>query len=207
MANPDIKRLVPKLSPFPTKLECFLRFLNIPYETVIEPDLSDAPRRKVPWISINRVQISDSDLIVFFLHGQVCDSNAELTPDQNAIGHLVQHTLEDHFYWIILYYEFFDDNGSDYLFRAAHLGHSDRTKAIRDDFANRVYDQGTGRYTPVEVVEKASKDLLAVSTKLGGKTFLLGTPNPTSFDAVVFGMLLAVFQARGMHPEVTDFAR
>jgi glutathione S-transferase len=207
IADPDVKRFVPNLSPSPTKLECFLRFLKIPFETVIEPTLSDAPRRKVPWISIDGVRISDSDLIVSFLQEKVFDLDAELTADQKTIGHLVQRTLEDHFYWIILYYEFFDDVGSDYFFRVAYLGHSDQTKAIRDDFARRVYDQGTGRYTPAEIVEKASKDLLAVSTILGGKTFLLGTPKPTSFDAVVFGLLLAIFQARGMHPEVTDFAR
>jgi Glutathione S-transferase, C-terminal domain len=35
----------------------------------------------------------------------------------------------------------------------------------------------------------------------------LGTDKPTSFDAAVFGITLSVFQARGMHPELTDFAR
>ncbi len=75
------------------------------------------------------------------------------------------------------------------------------------NYAARVYDQGIARYTPQEIVDKAGKDLLAVSQVLGDHTFLLGTDKPTSFDAAVFGMILSIFQVRGMHPELTDFAR
>jgi hypothetical protein len=37
----------------------------------------------------------------------------------------------------------------------------------REDFRKRCYDQGVARYTPAEVVEKACKDLKAISVILG----------------------------------------
>ncbi len=99
ISDTELMRFVPSLSPFPTKLEAYLRFFNIDYETVLEPNLDDAPRRKVPFISIDGVKISDSDLIVSFLRTALFDPDADLEPAQKAIGHLVQRALEDHLYW------------------------------------------------------------------------------------------------------------
>src|SRR5260370_22288670 len=67
ISDAELLRFVPSLSPFATKLEAYLRFFGIDYETVFEPNLDDAPRGKVPFISIDGVRISDSDLIVSFL--------------------------------------------------------------------------------------------------------------------------------------------
>jgi len=207
ISDTELLRFVPSLSPFATKLEAYLRFFGINYKTVLEPNLDNAPRGKVPFISVDGVRISDSDLIVSFLKAALFDPDADLNPAQKAIGHLVQRTLEEHLYWVNLYYEFFDNNGSDFFFKSAYGGHSALTGAIRDDFAARTYDQGIARYTPQEIVDKAGKDLVAVSQVLGDHRFILGTDKPTSFDAAVFGLILSVFQARGMHPELTDFAR
>ncbi|RFU32915.1 hypothetical protein B7463_g3410, partial [Scytalidium lignicola] len=203
----ELKRFVPNLSPFPIKLEAYFRFFSIKYETVFEFNLDNAPRHKVPFISMKGIKISDSDLIINFLKSSLFDPDSDLTPAQKAIGHAVQRMLEDHLYWVNLYYEFFDNDGSDFFFTSARGGLSAVTDTIREDFARRVYNQGTGRYTPKEIVEKASKDLLTLSEVLGDNLFLLGTDKPTSFDAAVFGMTLCFFQARGMHLEVTDFAR
>lgn len=47
----------------------------------------------------------------------------------------------------------------------------------------------------------------AIDVLIGDKKFLFGDSAPSSYDAVVFGFTQAFFQARGMHPEITDFAR
>src|SRR5258706_10715436 len=75
------------------------------------------------------------------------------------------------------------------------------------DMEDRTYKQGIARYTPDEIVDKASKDLAAVAEILGENRYLLGTDRPTSFDAVVFGMTILVYQLREMHPRLTDYAR
>ena len=84
ISDAKLLRFVPSLSPFATKLEAYLRFFGMDYETVFEPNLDDAPRGKVPFISIDGVRISDSDLIVSFLKTALVDPDADLKPSANA---------------------------------------------------------------------------------------------------------------------------
>ena len=115
--------------------------------------------------------------------------------------------MEDHLYWIALIYEFYDQEGSDWFFEHAFGGMGPGLQGLRDDMEDRTYKQGIARYTPDEIVDKASKDLAAVAEILGKNRYLLGTNRPTSFDAVVFGMTILVYQIREMHPRLTDYAR
>jgi len=68
------------------------------------------------------------------------------------------------------------------------------------------YKQGIARYTPDEIVDKASKDLAAVAEILGENRIFSGRPADV-FDAVVFGMTILIYQLREMHPRLTDYAR
>jgi hypothetical protein len=77
----------------------------------------------------------------------------------------------------------------------------------RDDFRNRCDDQGIARFTPLEVADKAKRDLAAIDALIGEKPFLLSSDSPRSYDAVIFGFTQAFLRAHGMHPEVTDYAR
>jgi hypothetical protein len=45
-----------------------------------------------------------------------------------------------------------------------------------------------------------AEQIAAVAEILGENRYLLGTDRPTSFDAVVFGMTILVYQLREMHP-------
>src|SRR6266852_3060407 len=146
--DPDVARRVPTLSPFSAKLTAHLRFQGIPFEPVAEQGVGNAPRGKVPFITVDGVKVADSDLVIGFLKTAFPDPDAGLS-----------------------------------------------------------YNQGIARYTPDEIVDKASKDLAAVAEILGENRYLLGTDRPTSFDAVVFGMTILVYQLREMHPRLTDYAR
>src|SRR6202035_4143259 len=163
--DPDVARRVPTLSPFSAKLTAHLRFQGIPFEPVAEQGVGNAPRGKVPFITVDGVKVADSDLVIGFLKTAFPDPDAGLSDHQRAVGHLVQRTLEDHLYWIALIYEFYDQEGSDWVF------------------------------------EHAFGEIL------GENRYLLGTDRPTSFDAVVFGMTILVYQLREMHPRLTDYAR
>lgn len=210
----EFSKHVPSFSPFVAKLDAYFRLFDIPHEIVAEPVPDVGPRGKVPFVSVGNTRLADSDLIVGYLKRTHGDPDAALTPAQQAVGHLVQRTLEDHLYWVIIYYEFFDENGWDFILKAM-VGDptalpqeiQDALAERREDFRKRCYDQGVARFTPAEIVEKAGKDLDAISRTLADNRYLLGTDRPTSFDAVLFGFTLAIFQARGMHPELTDHAR
>ncbi|KND61503.1 hypothetical protein BVER_04446c [Candidatus Burkholderia verschuerenii] len=214
VGNPEVARFVPTLSPPSAKLETYFRLLDVPYEVVPVMGVQDAPRGKVPYIAVGDVKLTDSDLIIGYLKRTQVNPDANLTPTQWATGHLVQRTLEDHLYWIIVYYEFCDQAGWDFLL-CASVGDPSALPATiragfdagRADFMRRCWDHGIARYTPAEIIEKASKDLRAVAEIIGDHQYLLGTDRPTSFDAVAVGMMLALYQARDMHHEITDFAR
>lgn len=214
VGNPDLMPFISNLSPFATKLEAYFRIFKVPHEIVLERSTEGAPRDKVPYISVGDTKLTDSDLVIGYLKRTYFDPDASLTPAQWALGHLVQRTLEDHLYWIIIYYEFYDRNGWDFFLKAAVGDPSALPPFIltafeeRDaDFVKRCYDQGIARYTPAEIIDKACKDLRAVSQILSDNRYLLGTDKPTSFDAVLLGFVIAIYQAKGMHPEITDFAR
>src|SRR6266850_45902 len=120
--DPDVARRVPTLSPFSAKLTAHLRFQGIPFEPVAEQGVGNAPRGKVPFITVDGVKVADSDLVIGFLKTAFPDPDAGLTDHQRAVGHLVQRTLEDHLYWIALIYEFYDQDGSDWFFEHAFGG-------------------------------------------------------------------------------------
>ena len=122
---------------------------------------------KVPFITVDGVKVADSDLVIGFLKTAFPDPDAGLSDHQRAVGHLVQRTLEDHLYWIALIYEFYDQEGSDWFFEHAFGGIGPGLQGLRDDMEDRTYKQGIARYTPDEIVDKASKDLAAVAEILG----------------------------------------
>jgi hypothetical protein len=84
--------------------------------------VGNAPRGKVPFITVNGVKVADSDLIIGFLKTSFPDPDADLSDHQRTVGRLVQRTLEDHLYWIALIYEFYDQEGSDWFFEHAFGG-------------------------------------------------------------------------------------
>ncbi|WP_295997930.1 glutathione S-transferase family protein [Rugamonas sp.] len=207
IANPEVAKLVPTLSPFSAKLKAYLRFQGIAHQDVAENGLAGAPRVKVPFLSADGVRLADSALIIDHLKALYPDPDAHLTAQQRAIGLMVQRALEDHLYWIILYYEFFDPAGTAWFFEQQFGAMAGSLQGLRDDFVNRTYLQGISRYSPQEVIEKANRDLDAVAEILGAHRYLLGTDEPTSFDAAVFGMTVIMFQLSPMHPEITAHAR
>jgi glutathione S-transferase len=207
VADAQVAGRVPTLSPFSAKLAAYLRFQAIPYEVVHEAGVAEAPRGKVPFITVEGTKLADSDLIIGYLKSVFPDPDKDLGDRERAIGHMVQRAFEDHLYWVILYYEFYDDAGREAFFKAGFGGMLPAFQPLVDNMMNRVYEQGTGRYTPGEVIDKAKKDLRALAEILGDNRYLLGTPKPTSFDAAVFGMTIIFFQVRDMHAEITDFIR
>ncbi|MCI4003465.1 glutathione S-transferase family protein [Dickeya dianthicola] len=214
LAENDLSSFVASLSPFASKLQAYFRIFGVKHELVSVPVPDVGPRGKVPFISVGDTQIADSGLIIDYLKRTLGDPDAQLTAEQKALGQVVQGTLEDHLYWVIIYYEFFDQSGWDFLMKtmvgdlsALPAEIQEALRVRREDFRKRCFDQGIARFTEAEIIDKASQDLAAIDVLIGDKRFLLGNDHPSSYDAAVFGFTQAFFQARGMHPEITDFAR
>ncbi|XUY29019.1 glutathione S-transferase family protein [Agrobacterium sp. rho-8.1] len=209
----ELSSYVASLSPYAAKLQAYFRLFNIKHEMVSEPVPDVGPRGKVPFISVGNTRIADSGLIIDYLKRTIGDPDAHLTPAQKALGLMVQGTLEDHLYWVIIYYEFFDQDGWDFLIKvmvgdptALPADIQEALRVRREDFRKRCYDQGIARFTPAEIIHKAKRALAAIDVIIGNHKYLLGNDRPSSYDAVLFGFTQAFFQARGMHPEISDFA-
>lgn len=205
----------PSLSPFCTKLQCWLRMADLPYELAPAPDMLRAPRGKVPFVVIDGTPVSDSQVIVARLaasHGDPLDG--WLPPERAATMHLVRRTLEEATYFHLAATRWVDDDGwATYrpVF-AAVLPPIVRWLApplLRRTMRRALVAQGTARRSPEEVHRMAIEDLRAVADVLGDQPFLAGD-RPCTADATLFGMvdgLLAFPLHTGVHAAVWDEPR
>ena len=80
---------IPNLSPFPIKLETYLRAMNIEYVNDFEQPMSD--KQKCPWITVNGQDVSDSQLSVEFLTDKLeKDMDSHLTEEEAATARAVR---------------------------------------------------------------------------------------------------------------------
>ena len=86
------------LTPFPLKVETYLRMNNIKYVTEFRHFVG--PKGKTPWITINGVDIADSQIAIEYLakHFQI-DMSHQLGNEERAIARAMRVLMEDHLYW------------------------------------------------------------------------------------------------------------
>jgi glutathione S-transferase len=186
----------PNLSPFCTKLECYLRMAEIPYKTAAM-QLGKAPKGKIPYIARgDGTLVGDSQLIIEELErGLVAEGkpalDAGLTARDVATGHLMRRALEEGFYYVTIYSRWKTDDG----FAAVRAEFKKLVPGIvvpliRRDIRKKLHSQGTGRHTLDEATALGTSDLGACAELLGDRPFLLGDA-PRTVDCTVFAFLEA----------------
>ena len=150
-------RFCPSPSPYPLKLETFLRLHKIKYVNDFDEPMSD--KNKSPWITINGVNIADSQLIIDYLTQHF---KLQINPglDQNAlaISRAFRLLIEQDLYWALAHDRWVTHRGSyvtkyfaplfpkipfleDFLITKIYY------KMIRD----QTYAQGMGRHSEKEI--------------------------------------------------------
>ncbi|KAI9557766.1 GST-N-Metaxin-like protein [Daphnia sinensis] len=168
----------PSISPFPLKLETYLRMTGIPYESDFEEPMGS--KGKCPWITLNGDEISDSQLCMELLARKFHkDCSAHLSTEEQAIARAFQIMAEEHLYWGLLLWRWIYTRG-----RTLCLLMPLAIKKLK----GQAYGQGMGRHTEAEVIEMSIKDLRAISNFLGTKPFLMGD-KAIEADCAVFGIL------------------
>ena len=118
--------VAPSPSPFPLKLETYLRMANIPYEVFsffqfrfiqnivysfcVQCDFEEpfGPKGKTPWITINGQEIADSQLCLEFLAETFQkDFSSHLSPLEQATARAYQIMCEEHLFWQVLFKQYF----------------------------------------------------------------------------------------------------
>ena len=179
-------------SPFCLKVENFLREANVPYESVpFDPmrTLSRAPKGKLPFIEAeDGTLIGDSTLIIDWLsHKHGIDADAPLGSEQRAVSLAFRRMLDEHLYWVGVYFRWFDEPGWSVI-REAFF--SDIPRALRPlvmimqrrRFAAALKAQGTGRHSRDEICQLGNDDLEALSRLLAGDVYFFGASQPTLLD-------------------------
>lgn len=187
----------PNLSPFCTKLECYLRIAEVPHK-LAAMQLGKAPKGKIPYIAFgDGTRMGDSQLIIEHLErGLIAEGKPALddglAPHDRALGHLVRRTLEEGHYFVTLCTRWQTDDGYAAV-RAEFkkLVPGIVVPLIRRDIVKKARSQGTGRHSSDEITGFGAADLESCSELLGDRPFLLGD-RPRTVDCTLYAFLEAV---------------
>lgn len=182
----------PNLSPFCSKLECYLRMAKIPH-SLGAADMRRAPKGKIPFIALGDALMGDSQLIIEKLESMIDEPlDRWLDEAQRAQAHMIRRALEEGFYFVLMASRW-DSPWTSTIQREAFV--KVLPAAIRwafplivRDVRKKLVSQGTGRHTRDEVQALGVADLRALSTLLGDKPFILGD-RPCTLDATVFAFV------------------
>jgi len=180
----------PSYSPFPIKLETYLRIAKIPYK----PDFSSpfSPKGKTPWISYNGVDVSDSQFCIEYLNKifnkDIC---SHLSTDNKAFARAYLILIENSLYWCLAIWRWRHVPGQSKVQRAV-AGNRFVLWMIQREVAKQAHGQGMGRHSMEELMHIAELEFRSLSSFLGTKKFLMGD-QPSEVDCSMFGMLATIY--------------
>lgn len=190
---------IPDGSPFCVKLETYLRMAKIEYKPDTTFDIRKSPKGKMPLIEHKGQLISDTSFIIDYLKKEFGDSlDTHLSDRQKAEGLCIQRLVEEHLYWVMVYFRWVPEEAWKQL-KPAFFGHMPMPlklfvpDLLRKNIINQLKGHGLGRHSEEEIVKIARDDLQALSNILENKSYFLGE-KPTSYDASVFGLLTNLYQ-------------
>jgi len=190
---------IPDASPFCVKLETWLRMSKIDYEPVFHPmNIQKAPKGKLPYIKHDGQFMGDSSLIIQYLVEKFGDKlDQHLTSDQRRHALLVQRTLEEHLYWVLIYSRWIDDQNwpvvkKAFFKTAPALVRGLIARKVRGDIIKSAKGHGLGRHESEVIYAMGIQDLEAVTAPLQTQPYMLGD-RVSSLDATTFGFLAQIY--------------
>ncbi len=181
--------------PFALKLMAYMRLANIPHQELIQGDPRKAPKKKIPYINDNGVEIGDSTFIIDHLKSKFGDPLAEgLTAESLAIGHALNVMLEERTYWAGMIYPRWVKTEHHKMIADKFFGEIPKFlrmfifKSVAKGVAKSANGHGIGHHTDEEIFQLGLSDIKTVETLLGKKQFMLG-PKPAEVDATVYAFL------------------
>jgi glutathione S-transferase len=196
----------PGASPFASKLETWLRLAQVPYRRKPLNGLPKSRTGKIPYIERpGGGTLADSSIIIETLtaeRGVTLD--ADLTEAQRHEDLLLQRTLEEHFYWVLVWTRWARPEGWSHV-RGAYFNSAPAVirplvaRAARSKALNQVYAAGIAKQEPGRILELAARDLAAVEHRLGSSAYLHGD-SPRGIDAVAWAFVSAAAATPGECP-------
>jgi glutathione S-transferase len=184
---------LPDPSPFVMKAEMLLKLAGLKYETSTR-GFSKAPKGKLPYIVDGDVLVADSTLIRLHLERQHgIDFDRGLSARDRGVGWAAEKMLEDHLYWILIYWRWlrepnFSRGPKAFFKRAPAVIRPLAQRFVLRRIRRNLHGHGIGRHTEVETTMMAARGIEALAQILGDNRYFLG-PAPTGADATVFAFV------------------
>jgi glutathione S-transferase len=191
---------LPNASPFCMKLETWLRMAGLPY---VAKSIEGPPKSasgKLPYIERPDGSFlwDSSEIIETLTRERNVTLDAGLSEGDHALGLLLQRTLEEDLYFIVLHDRWVDDAGWK-LTEPAYFGGFPwllRTlvlPSVRRKTIAAARGQGVARLPGDARHKKGVADIQAIARILGDKPYFLG--RPSRYDAIAYAFLANVLQA------------
>lgn len=200
---------LPSPSSFCLKLETWLRLVGLGFTVVEEVDTRRAPVGKMPWIVDDGVIVGDSSLAIEHLkRSRGLDPDAALTSEQAAGALAVKRLVENHLYYVLLYYRWVASGPEIINLFFAGVPAPIRplvARLVRRKITRDLKGHGIALHRDEVIWDMGRQDLSALSSLLGDQPFFYGA-EPTTTDAIVFG-LVVMFVKSPVEPSLAEHAR
>lgn len=201
---------IPNPSPFCMRMETYLRMTDQPFEVHTGVQyLSQAPKKKLPYIEDQGKLIADSALIIDYLkatYGKDLDEG--MTVEERAIATAFEQMMAESLYWTtfcIRWREHWPLVKQVFFADLPPVVKQIVPGQIRRKTLKRFEEQGIGLHSPAEVHQMGIRDLGAIADFLADKPFLMGE-QPRTVDAMTYGMLVNLIEVPVKSP-VKDYAQ
>lgn len=181
--------------PFVLKAIAYMRLAGIEFTEHVQGDPRKAPKKKIPYIDDDGVEIGDSTFIIKHLKTKFGDPLAEgLSPEQLATGHALKVMLEERSYWAGMIYPRWVKTDHHKMIANAFFAEIPGLirmlifRTIAKGVEKAAIGHGIGRHADAEIFELGLDDIKAVEAILGDKDYILGG-QPAEVDATVYAFL------------------
>lgn len=191
---------LPNPSPFCMKVETWLRMAGLAYECRVITGPPRSKSGKVPYVERpDRTLLADSSVIIDTLareHDVKLDQH--LSAKDRALGVLLQRTIEEDMYFLVLYERWVEDHNwartaRDYFAHMPWVVRNLVVPIVRRKVIASAVGQGTSRLPEGQRVAKAKTDIGAIAQLLGDKPYFFAAPS--SYDAIAYSFLANVLWA------------
>jgi glutathione S-transferase len=185
----------PDGSPFVMKGEMLLKLAGLPYETNTR-GFTRAPKGKLPFIADGGTIVADTTLIRLHIEKKYgFDFDRALSARERGIAWSVEKMLEDHLYWLMVYWRWLIDanfdRGPRAFFRRAPAPIRPLVCAlVRRKVRSNLHAHGIGRHDEEEMNALADRAIDALSQVLGDNPYLMGG-QACGADATAFAFVAA----------------
>jgi glutathione S-transferase len=184
---------LPDASPFVMKAEMLLKIAGLEYRCD-KRGFSRAPKGKLPYIDDDGAIVADSTLIRLHLERKYgTDFDRGLSTRDRGVAWTVEKMLEDHLYWIMVYWRWiidanFDKGPKAFFRRAPAIIRPLVERMVRRQVRSNLRAHGIGRHNDTEKAALADRGIDALSQVLGENRYLMGE-QICGADATMFAFI------------------